>query len=134
MQTETIWEFSTARLRVAFEVSPCEDDPADSFQFDEDVAAVRDGRVEWFNAHVAVYDKGGRELGRDVLCGCAYATVREFYTSHRDPDPQHRNCSAMRAVHGSNVSICHYFPDMVASACREARATLARLRSIPVRV
>ena len=134
MQTETIWEFNTANLRVAFEVSPCEDDPADSFQFDEDIAAVRDGRVEWFNAHVAVYDNEGRELGRDILCGCAYKTVREFCTAHRDPDPKNRNCSTMRAARGPNVSICHYFPDMIASACREARTALKNLRSIPVRV
>ena len=62
---------------------------------------------------------------RDGLGGCAYKTVREFYTSHRDADPMNQDCSAMRAARGSNVAICHYFPDMVSEAIADARRNLA---------
>ncbi len=39
-QWDEIWRFETARFAVVAEVTPCEDDPADSFGFPEDVAMV----------------------------------------------------------------------------------------------
>ena len=134
--SDTVWSFETARFRVALEISPEEMDPADSFEFDDDIEAVRSGAVEWFCATVTVYfiDRENddlREIGFDTLGGCAYKTVREFYTSHRDKDPMNRNCSLMRAAHakeheGRAVVICHYFPDMVRQAIHDARRHLAR--------
>ena len=126
---DDVWSFETAQFRVVLEVEPCEDDPADSFEFPEDIEAVRSGRVEWFNAHLVVYRQcdscdDWHELSRDVLCGCSYYSVREFYTSHRDADPLNRNSSIMRAAKGSNVVICHYFPSMVSEAIGEARRRL----------
>lgn len=133
MLTETVWTFDTANFRVALEISPEEMDPSDSFEFPEDIEAVRSGYLDWFCASVAVYDNDGHELGRNCLGGCAYRTVEEFYTAHRDPDPMHRNSSVMRAAMGQNVGIGHYFPNMVSQAIGEARKTLGSLRSLPVR-
>lgn len=130
MHWETVWQFNTANYRVALEIAPEEMDPADSFEFAEDIAAVRNGNVEWFVARVSIYVKtehGEVRLGCDVLGGCAYETVREFYTSHRDPDPMCRNSSIMRAKNGGNMVICHYFPSMVAVAIKDARANAAAI-------
>jgi hypothetical protein len=126
MNSETVWTFKTANFTVALEVMPEDMDPADSFEFAEDIAAVRNGDVAWFQASVVVYGHDGEELGRDSLGGCAYANVRDFYTSHRDADPMNRNCSIMRAARGDNVVICDYFPSMVRAAITEARAAMAR--------
>ena len=121
---ETVWTFSTARFTVALEIMPEDMDPADSFQFDDDIEAVRSGEVEWFQARVSVYCDGQR-IAWDSLGGCAYKTIQEFYTSHRDPDPMNRNCTIFRAVPGNErTSICHYFPGMVSEAISEARKYL----------
>ena len=132
---ETVWQFETASFRVEFAVAPEDMAPEDSFEFDDDVAAVRNGDVEWFCARVQVIVKAdvgdGRiaeaVIGEDHLGGCAYHTVREFYTSHRDPDALNRNCSIMR---GQNRSIGHYFPSMVAEAIDMARRTLDNLPTL----
>ena len=121
---ETIWQFETRRFRVALEIEPEDMDPADSFEFQEDIDAIRNGDVEWFQAMVAVYYKPNRgpdiRIGFDTLGACAYKTLCEFYTSHHDPDPMNRNCSIMRAK-GGNYTICHYFPSMVREAIAQAR-------------
>lgn len=126
---ETVWQFETAQFRVELQVEPEELAPEDSFEFQDDIDAVRNGEVEWFCASVVVF-WNDREIGRDSLGGCAYNTIREFYTSHRDADPMHRNCTLMRrAWQGGNdpdakISICHYFPSMVREAVAEARKAL----------
>lgn len=121
---ETVWSFDTARFTVALELAPEDMPPEDCFDLSEDVEAVHNGDVEWFTARVAVY-KDGHEIGTDYLGGCAYRTVEEFYTGHRDKDPMNRNSSIMRAAKGNNCAICHYFPDMIAQAIADARNTLA---------
>lgn len=113
MNHDTVWEFKTARFRVALEIEPEDMDPADSFEFQEDIEAVRDGCVEWFQARVVVY-LDGREIAWDSLGGCAYYSVREFYTAHR----QHKGGD--------------YFTDMVREACREARKALGDMPHIRV--
>lgn len=137
-----VWTFQTARFAICLFAEPEEMDPADSFDFDEDIEAIRDGTVEWFSASVVVFLKDAndpdatwqwRKVGSDHLGGCAYRTVREFYTSHRDPDPMNRNCSIMRAERGENVCICHYFPGMVLEAIADARRTMAADRAIRLR-
>lgn len=131
---ETVWTFRTADLAVSLELEPCQTDPADSFDDPDDVESVRSGQVAWFDAVVCVRDiETGALYGADALGACAYSSAEEFYTSHRDPDPMNRNCSAMRAAHGGNVVICHYFPDMVYAACREAREAIARVKSMHLR-
>lgn len=119
----TAWMFRTAQFSVELQVFAEDMDPADSFEFPEDIEAVRNGDVEWFMARVVV-TKNGREIGSDSLGGCAYRTIAEFYEGHRDSDPMNRNSSIMRAERGGNVAICHYFPDMVRVAIADARMTL----------
>lgn len=123
MYEETVWSFKTRNFTVELRISPEDMDPADSFQFDEDIEMVRSGAVEWFCARVVV-SKNGHEIGSDSLGGCAYRTIEEFYTSHRDPNPMHRNSTVFRAAHGQNAAICHYFPSMISEAIADARRTL----------
>lgn len=122
---EFVWTHETARFLVALHIEPEDMDPADSFQFEDDIEAVRSGAVEWFCAMVEVYGPEGELLGRDTLGGCAYETVREFYTSHRNPNPEQRNTLATKA---RGVCICHYFPDMVRTAISEARKHISARR------
>jgi flavin-binding protein dodecin len=132
--SEQIYSFDTASLHVVAYAEPEEMDPADSFEFDEDIEAVRNGDVEWFSVKVEVkHNYTGALLGFSSLGGCAYKSVDEFTTGHRNPDPMSRNCSVMRDKQGGNVSTCHYFPDMIREACDEARANLRKLRNLPVR-
>lgn len=126
---ENHWRFATKQFEVLFDVAPCEDDPADSFEFEEDIDAVRDGTVDWFDARVRVM-WNGKEIAADYLGCCSYNSIEEFYVSHRDPDPMNRNCTIMRrAWQGGNdpdakISLCHYFPSMVSQAIGEARKVL----------
>lgn len=140
MARELVWSFETARYAVRAYVEPEEIDPADSFEFPEDIAAVRNGDVAWFAVTVEVvqlrfgktkggrYARDGAVLGWDNLGGCAYASTAEFFHGHRDPDPLNRNCEAMRVARGGSpdakVSVCHYFPSMVREAIANARERL----------
>lgn len=83
---------------------PEDTDPADLIDdcWTEDIAAIRDGRCEWFVAKVTASAEGV-ELGCAYLGGCAYYNLRDFIS----PDD--------------------YFGDMRAEAIAEARATLARI-------
>lgn len=96
-----IWEFQTARFCVRFYAEQEETDPADCFEFDEDIQSVRNGEVEWFTAIVRVYLKSDthtwREVGADYLGCCAYESVRDFLTSHRTSPVDSRNTLAMKA-------------------------------------
>lgn len=132
---DAIWSFETDRFFIGLYAEPEDMDPADSFEFPEDIEAVRNGDVEWFCAVVRVYYKKDnfpeswwREIGSDSLGACAYKTLAEFYTAHRDADPMNRNCSIMRAARGENVTICHYFPDMVRTAIADARRNVYGMR------
>ena len=113
---ETVWTFDTPNFRVALEIEPEDMDPADSFEFPEDIEAVRSGTVEWFVASVVVYAGDDpdslTEIGRDSLGGCAYRTVREFYTEHRS---------------GRSGS---YFTDMIGRAIAQARRHAAHVAHI----
>jgi hypothetical protein len=132
---QIVWTFDTARFRVVCALEPCEMDPADSFQYQEDIDAVREDRVLWFDAIVSVWfgeDEDLRYVAHDALGGCAYATVQDFIAAHRDHDPMARNSSLMRAVRPNSV-ICHYFPDMVRVACEAARAEVVKMQSVPMR-
>jgi hypothetical protein len=126
-----LWRFETARFAVVCEALPEDMDPADSFDFEEDIQAVRNGEVEWFCARVRVLDNDGRELGSDTLGGCAYKTYSDFITAHRTAAADSRNTLEAKAHH---VVFCHYFPDMVRQALGEARrnATRATVRTVNV--
>ena len=124
MYWDTIWSFKTARFTIALEVRPEEDDPSDSFEFQEDIDFASDGDfAHWFCAKVAVY-LDDVEIASDILSGCSYKSLEDFMSDHRCKDPMNRNCSIMREAKGSNVCISHYFPGMVQEAIREARDML----------
>ena len=105
----TVWSFETDRFFVGFYAELEDEDPSD--QFDEiDVAAIREGRVDYFCAVIRVYLKSDdayswEEIGWDYLGSCAYRHASDF----RD---------------GS------YFPGMVREACRMARQSLARMGGV----
>ena len=125
---QTVWSFKTAQFTVALEIVPEEIGPADAIESEDGrwawyAQAALNGDVDWFCAIVTVYHNG-HAIGSDSLGACAYSDVREFYESHRDRNPMNRNCSLMRAENGQNVSICHYFPDMIRQAIADARKTL----------
>lgn len=129
MNYETVWSFKTARFTVKLKIAEDRgyrydgDDPTGEIQ-----AKLDRGEYIAFDSCVAVA-LDGLEIASDCLGGSVYAAdeVSEFWTAHRDPNPMNRNCSIMRARHpaGPMVSICHYFPDMIAQAIAEARSLLA---------
>lgn len=128
-----VWEFHMRNFVVTFDVMPEDSDPADHFSFDEDVAAVRDGELEWFQVRIAVWlldhDGARRLMGADYLGGCAYKTFEDFRTSHFKLPYDSRNTLASKA---QGVYYCDYFPGMVRQAVRAAREhyqTMPRLRA-----
>jgi hypothetical protein len=124
---ENIWSFNTAQFRVDFDVA--EDCDLD-LSWDDDGSTregLESGKYVAFQARVAVLDNDGDIIGTDYLGNCIYESAQEFCTSHRDPNPLNRNCTIMRAAHG-NCVICHYFPDMVRIAIKEARKNLCTPR------
>lgn len=98
----------------------------------ETQAKLDSGEYVAFNSCVMVL-LDGDVIAQDWLCGSVYDAdnVNEFWTSHRDPDPGNRNCTLMRAYRGGNVSICHYFPDMIRSAVKEARQHVLGMEPVP---
>lgn len=138
VRRDAYWTFETKHFLIAFEPEPEEMDPADSFEFPEDVEfAMRNDPAAWFCAVVTVYAKNGEDtliyLAHNALGGCSYNSFEEFVASHRDPDPMNRNCSAMRIARGENVVICDYFPGMVREAVSDTRKALAGPCSVRLR-
>ena len=122
---EKCWEFRTRNFLVTLDVAPEEQDPADSFEFPEDIAAVRNGEVEWFTARVAVRAlSSGAIVGADYLGACAYKSVAEFRESHFRSPANYRNTLTAKA---SGVCYCDYFPSMVREAIAAARKNCAAI-------
>lgn len=100
IHTETRDDFE-----IAFYALPEDTAPEDQFDGEhaaEDIAAIREGRCEWFTAKVTA-SKAGIELGADYLGCCAYLKFSDFVTEDG------------------------YYPDMCAAAIAEARTKLAQL-------
>lgn len=95
-----LWSFATPRYTIAYWAEPEDMDPADSYEFDEDIEAVRSGAVDWFCAFVGAFDRNGDLIDYDVLGGCGYTTASSF-------------------AEGENRD--GYFRDMVRQAIRYAR-------------
>lgn len=77
-----IWELIHEETREGFNIrfyaTTETDSPEGHFDDDgETVAAIRDGRLEWF-AVKAIADKGGIELAEDYLGACCYESLRDF--------------------------------------------------------
>lgn len=136
------WKFQTRNFRIEFETF------ADSnYRYDGDdengetQAALDSGEFVAFDSRVSVYFRGDDEeepIGVDHLGGSVYAadSISDFWTEHRSADPMNRNCSIMRDSHpaGPRVSICHYFPDMVRQAIREAREEMLSRKAAAARL
>jgi hypothetical protein len=129
---EAAWKFETANFEIRLEVLEEDTDPRETFEREEDISAIEAGEGVYFCARVSVSYKG-RVIAEDFLGACWYNSVHEFISSHRDQDPMNRNCSLMRAARGGNVTICHYFPDMVAQAISQARAIMRGIRGVYIR-
>lgn len=129
----TVWQFRTKRFRVALQI-----ERDNGYQYDgededgETQAKLDSGEYIAFDSRVIV-ELDGEEIGSDSLGGSVYADGEEsdFWTAHRSVDPMNRNCSIMRAAHGGNCVICHYFPDMVRLAIAEAREHVRQLAVPP---
>ena len=129
MNSETVWEFNTARLSVKLNLTRDRRFRYDGTDDDGEIQAKLDrGDYIAFDSELVV-ELDGEEIAADYLGGSVYSwsNVHDFYTGHRDPDPMRRACS----LNPRNIG--HYFPDMVREACKEARAKLAKLGTIRVR-
>lgn len=125
------WSFVTARFRVQLDI---ESDYNHKYDGDDENGEIQrmldDGELVAFDSSVRVY-LDGNLIGADYLGASIYQIGKEyeFWTAHRDPNPMNRNCSIMRAARG-NVTICHYFPDMVREAIKAARQHLENLPTL----
>jgi hypothetical protein len=120
---QTIWDFRIGRFLVVAQIEPCQDCDLSWDETGETQANLSNGLWEAFDTRVQVYFNGA-VIGENWLCGSIYENPADFFSDHRGKDPMNRNCSLMRASKGDNVVICHYFPDMVSEAIKEARAWL----------
>jgi hypothetical protein len=113
-----VWEFKTARFVVALEIQRDRGYQYDGDDEDGETQAKLDsGEYVAFDSCVVV-EFDGEEIARDSLCGSVYASgeTSEFWTAHRTSAPEGRNYQP-----GQNYVVCHYFPDMVRTACEAAR-------------
>jgi len=108
-----------------------QDDDVDT-SFDETgetADKIASGEWQAFGTIVDVIDQHGVVIGSDSLWGSIYADPEEFFTAHRDSNPENRNCS-IKTMPGV---IGHYFPGMVRNATREAREYLRGVQARHVR-
>lgn len=96
---QQVWEFSTARFRIVGEVTDCDIDPRDHFEFAEDIEAIESGRVAWFDARVRVL-LDGNEVGADYLGCCAYHNPDELFRHHAS---YQRELRALRRQHATKL-------------------------------
>lgn len=149
---DEVWRFETVRFAIVAEVTDCLDDPADHFQFPDDIESVRSGSVAWFNARVRVLLRDtDEEIGADYLGCCAYDKPLDLFRHHatltselrrlrgRTGAKSRRDRKSIKEVLANNikldppVSYCEYGPSMVWEACRAARHTLRRMQEIRMR-
>ena len=127
MHDTTVWSFKTKRYTVTLQLTADYGHRYDGEDMDgETQMGLDEGTYVAFDSLITV-SKDGYAIGRSSLGASIYdaANIQEFWTAHRDPNPVNRNSSIMRAAHGDNHSICHYFPELVREAITEARKTLA---------
>lgn len=128
MKQGKVWSFKTKRFEVCLEI---ERERHYKYDGDDEDGSIQDkidsGEYVAFTSKLAVY-LDDNEIASDHLGGSVYAAknVSEFWTSHRDADFMNRNCQPMRDARGQNVMIGHYFPDMVRTACDQAREWINR--------
>ena len=119
------YRFETAQLVVRAEIEPDYDLDLSWDEGGETAAKLDSGEYVAFSTLVTVEHKAsGAVLATESLCGSIYADPAEFFTAHRNSPDEYRNTLANKA---RGVVICHYFPDMVATACAAARKALASM-------
>ena len=124
----TVWSFKTKRFEIRLEIERDYNYQYDGDDENGEVQSKLDsGEFVAFDSSVIVFFDGDM-IAWDSLCGSVYdyREISEFWQAHRGPDPMDRNCSEMRAARG-NIGICHYFPDMVRSAVKDARKYMHEL-------
>ena len=126
--TDTLWKFATTRFSIVCTAEEEWDVDLSWDETGETAEKLASGEYVVFCAKVAVY-LDGREVAADYLGQCIYDRSPDFVTAHRGPDPMNRNCTIMRKVRG-DISICHYFPDMVSIAVAEALKALTNLPTL----
>jgi len=129
MMHKTMWKFKTKNFTVRAVI---ETDKYVDTSFDETGKTqekINSGEWLAFNTIVSVEYRGAT-IGTDTLCGSIYETPSLFFVDHRDSDTMNRNCSLMRQAKGQNVSVCHYFPEMVRQAIAQARNTFTDMPRI----
>lgn len=125
--SEALWTFQTANFVVGFWAEEEHIDPADSFQFADDIAFARSGEpAAWFAARVSVLllDTEGEpaeELGVDYLGGCSYRSFEEFYRGHVGLGVASRRDGCRYGA---------YITDMVKQAVADARRTVKARREL----
>jgi hypothetical protein len=123
----TIREFKTRNFTVR--VDAVEEDDLD-LSWDEDGSTrkgLQSGKFMAFVARVRVYFKGN-EVASDYLGGCIYESL-EAFMDHRECGKQNRQ----REKQGKEGRCGSYFADMIATACAEARKTIAQYKTVYVR-
>lgn len=123
---DVAWTFKTKHFKVELHRKIDFDYVYDGDDADGETQKKLDsGEYIAFDSRVVVYFEGV-EVGQDNLGGSVYAVsdADEFFTAHRDRNPENRNCS----IKSNNYIICHYFPDMVRQAINEARENTAHMK------
>lgn len=118
--SDNIYRFDIGRFTVVVNARPAMDLDLSWDETGETREKIESGELVAFDAQAAVFLNGAK-IAEDWLGGCIYESTADFVEGHRDPDPMNRNSSIMRAERGDNVAICHYFPDMVRTAVKQAR-------------
>lgn len=115
-----VWNFKLGRVEVTFEIEQDQGYQYDGQDPDGEIQDKLDhGEYVAFNSKASVYIDH-MEMGVDYLGGSVYefGKEHEFWTAHRTSSPEYRNTLAQKAAHRC---ICHYFPDMIREAIRQAR-------------
>lgn len=121
-QGKLVWKFETRAFAVECYFTPDQDVDVSFDETGETAANLASGLWSSFGTEVVVVHKvTGIELGYSSLWGSIYGEPLDFLSDHRSPDPLNRNSAAMRAVNGDSAVVCHYFPELIRQAVREAR-------------
>lgn len=118
--------FHTERFTVVADAY-YEDEPVDVDDDGETQRAVDRGDYLHFRVHVRVMYKG-RTIGEDHLGGCIYESISAFM-DHKECGKQNREWEAQ----GKEGRCGSYFTDMIHEAIREARKTLADVKTVRMR-
>lgn len=123
-----IRKFRTAQFTVIVDALYDYDTDLSFDESGEVLEKLQSGEYVAFCARARVIHDTLGEVGADYLGGCIYADIAEFQ-DHRQCAKQTRELRAS----GSNAVCGSYFADMISTAIKEARATIAGAQSIRVR-